>query len=211
MKIFCIGLSKTGTTSLASALEILGFKAKHWHYTKKVFDYTDDGIKIYFDKFSRYDAFADTPIARIYPELDRHFPGSKFILTVRDEERWAESFRSQFERGLPGRFDARLHMDLYGTDSYDHDLCVAAFRRHTEEVKRYFAGREQDLLIINLTDGDGWGKLCGFLGRPVPEVEFPVRYKKQERSLSYRLRKLVRQPYRIPVYVMNRIRGIIGG
>jgi hypothetical protein len=211
MKIFCLGLSKTGTNSLTSALNILGFRAVHWHYTRKVFDYHDDGIKIHYDKFIDYDAFADTPIARIYPELDKRFPGSKFILTIRDGSKWAESFRSQFENGISDEFEARLHMDLYGTDSYDHDLCVAAFDKHTRNIKQYFEGREEDLLIINLTEGDGWEKLCKFLGKAVPDVEFPVRYKKQERDLNYRLRKLIRGPQKIPEYIMNRIRRLIEG
>jgi len=210
MKIFCIGLSKTGTNSLTSALNILGFKAVHWHYTRKVFDYHDGGIKIHFDKFLDYDAFADTPIARIYPELDKRFPDSKFILTIRDGSKWVESFRSQFENGVSDEFEARLHMDLYGTDSFDHDLCLAAFEKHTNKVKQYFEGREEDLLIINLTEGDGWGKLCKFLGKPVPDVEFPVRYRKQERNLNYRLRKLIRNPNKIPEYIMSRIRGLLG-
>ena len=211
MKIFCIGLSKTGTNSLTGALDILGYRAVHWHYTRNVFVYRNGGIEIDYDKFADHDAFADTPIARIYPELDRRFPGSRFILTVRDGARWLESFRSQFENGVSDEFEARLHLDLYGTDSYDPELCMAAFDRHTESVRKYFEGREQDLLILNVTEGDGWDKLCPFLGKPVPEVEFPVRYKKQERDLNYRLRKLIRDPRRIPEYILNRIRNKSGG
>lgn len=211
MKIFCIGLSKTGTNSLTSALNILGYKAVHWHYTRKVFSYRDGSIKIHYNKFLDYDAFADTPIARIYPELDKRFPGSKFILTTRDESSWAKSFRSQFENGVSDEFEARLHMDLYGTDGYDHDLCVAAFAKHTENVKKYFEGREDDLLVINVTEGEGWEKLCKFLGKAVPDVEFPVRYQKKERDLSFRLQKLVRNPNEIPGYIMRRIRSLLEG
>lgn len=209
MKIFCLGLSKTGTNSLTSALNILGFRAVHWHYTRNVFDYHGDGIKIYYDKFIYYDAFADTPIARIYPELDKRFPGSRFILTIRDISKWAESYRNQFENGVSDEFEARLHLDLYGTDSYDHDLCTTAFDKHTRNVKKYFEGREKDLLIINVTEGDGWEKLCKFLGKDVPDVEFPLRYKKQERELKYRLRKLIRDPQKIPEYIMNRFRRLL--
>ncbi|WP_295888478.1 sulfotransferase, partial [uncultured Thiohalocapsa sp.] len=89
MKIFCIGLSKTGTTSLTEALKILGYDAVHWYATKHAFRYTDDGgIDIDWDFFERHDAFADTPIARIYPQLDERYPDAKFILTLRDEDAW---------------------------------------------------------------------------------------------------------------------------
>ena len=30
MKVFCIGLSKTGTRSLHDALQLLGFRSVHW-------------------------------------------------------------------------------------------------------------------------------------------------------------------------------------
>ena len=67
MKLCCIGLSKTGTTSLMVALEMLGYASAHWHYTRNVFRYTAQGIEVRFDKFTDHDAFGDTPIARIYP------------------------------------------------------------------------------------------------------------------------------------------------
>jgi len=211
MKIFCLGLSKTGTNSLTDALNVLGFNAVHWHYTRKVFDYNDEGIVIHHDKFINYDAFSDTPIARIYQDLDRYYPGSKFILTIRDTEKWAESFRSQFEKGVVDAFEARLHQDLYGTDTYDYDLCVSSFERHTESVKRYFADRKDSLLIINLTEDDGWDKLCRFLGKPIPDVVFPIKYQKKERDLNYRLKKLIRYPYKIPGYIISRIRRLLEG
>ena len=206
MKIFCLGLSKTGTNSLTDALNILGYRAVHWHYTKKVFSYNKDEIVIHDDKFIGYDAFSDTPIARIYIELDKKYPGSKFILTLRDELKWAESFRNQFEGGISDDFEAHLHRDLYGTDSYDRNLCISAFRNHTSRVKEYFKGREGDLLIMNITEGDGWEKLCEFLGKKMPDKEFPVKYQKKERDLDYRLRKLIRNPFKIPEYIKSRIK-----
>ena len=206
MKIFCLGLSKTGTSSLADALNLLGYKTVHWHYTKKIFKYCGDTIEIDYDKFINYDAFGDTPIARIYTILDKKYPGSKFILTTRDERKWAESFRNQFENGLSDKFEARLHRDLYGTDSYNFDLCTTAFINHTIDVKEYFEGRKDDLLIINVTEGDGWEKLCHFLGKEIPDVEFPLKYQKKEREFGFRLRKLIRNPLKVPEYIMNRIR-----
>jgi hypothetical protein len=206
MKIFCLGLSKTGTNSLTNALNLLGFSAVHWHYTKKVFGYNENGINIDFDKFIGHDAFLDTPIARIYQELDRRFPGSKFILTVRDDLKWAESFRNQFEKGIVDDFEAHLHRDLYGTDSYDHEMCIAAYNNHTSMAKAYFEGRENDFLIMNITEGDGWESLCKFLDITIPDTEFPFRYKKQERDLDYRIKKLIRNPLKIPEYIMSRIK-----
>lgn len=207
MKIFCIGLSKTGTNSLTSALNMLGYKAVHWHYTKGVFDYHGDDIHIHYEKFTDYDAFADTPIARIYKELDKKYPGSKFILTLRDRSKWLESFRSQFENGVADEFESKLHMDLYGTDRYDPQICAAAFDSHTRDVRQYFEGREDSLLTMDITQGDGWDCLCTFLDRPVPDDDFPVKYRKQERNISRRLYKSIRNPRKISEYIFNLIKG----
>ena len=118
MKIFCIGLSKTGTTSVTDALKILGYDAVHWYATRLAFRYVDDetcdGIDIDWSFFERHDAFADTPIARIYPRLDERYPDAKFILTLRDADAWLASFADQFARGGLDPFSARLHRDLYG-------------------------------------------------------------------------------------------------
>jgi hypothetical protein len=181
MKIFCIGLSKTGTTSLTDALRILGCDAVHWYATKRAFRYIDEGVDIDWDFFEQHDAFADTPIARIYRQLDARYPHARFILTLRDPDAWLASFKDQFAPGGLDAFSARLHQDLYGTASYDADLCRAALLRHQAEVERHFAGREQSLLTLDITRGDGWEVLCNFLDRPVPEVPFPYRFSKRER------------------------------
>ena len=160
MKIFCIGLSKTATTSLSAALKQLGFDAVHWHATKLAYRYTADGIRIDEELFERHDAFADTPIARIYPLLDARYPDAKFILTQRDPERWLESFADQFRGDELDPFSAQLHKDLYGTDGFDADLCRAAFQQHTEQARRYFAHRPDDLLEMDIGAGDGWQPLC---------------------------------------------------
>jgi len=195
-----------------AALEMLGYATAHWHYTRNVFRYTAKGIEVRFDKFTNHDAFGDTPIARIYPELDGRFANSKFILTVRDIAQWDKSFREMFGDGVAGKFSSRLHMDLYGTDGYDRDKCVSAFRRHNEQVLRYFEGRDQDLLVMNIPSGDGWEKLCQFLNKPVISVAFPVQYTKkermEERMLRQRLRRVLREPQKIPGKVLVKVKQI---
>jgi 3'(2'), 5'-bisphosphate nucleotidase len=37
----------------------------------------------------------------------------------------------------------------------------------------YFKDRPQDLLVIDVTAGEGWEKLCPFLGKPTPDIPFP--------------------------------------
>jgi hypothetical protein len=88
-KVFCIGFQKTGKTSLESALKVLGYRVT------SVFgrdlpietlrrDYVRIGLQIARD----YDAVQDMPWPQMYRELDATFPGSKFILTWREPDRW---------------------------------------------------------------------------------------------------------------------------
>lgn len=191
MKVFCIGLSKTGTTSLTAALRMLGFDAVHWYATRHAFRYVDGGsIDVDWGLFEQHDAFADTPIARIFPLLDARYPGSRFILTVREPERWIRSFAAQFQAGNLDPFSAQLHRDLYGTEGFDQKHCLDAFARHVAAVRSYFAERPGELLEMDITGGDGWGPLCAFLDRPEPDAAFPCRFTRAERTRSLRFRML---------------------
>jgi len=181
MKIFCIGLSKTGTTSLTEALKILGYDAVHWYATKHAFRYTDDGgIDIDWDFFERHDAFADTPIARIYPQLDERYPDAKFILTVRDVDAWLDSFADQFAGAGLDPFSTQLHLDLYGTPGFDAERCRSAFAAHSVAVKAHFYERPRSLLELRM--GTGWHELCAFLGKATPCQPYPHRFSRRERN-----------------------------
>lgn len=185
-KIFGIGLSKTGTTSLTCALRMLGYRAKHFPFTTVRYDGAGQRA-ICFEKIDRYGALTDTPIPAIYKELDERYPGSKFILTVRDMETWLRSCRRHHV--WPGRFVSdraighraqmksilSLHLDLYGAVWFDEHAFRQAHEQHMMDVRAYFQDRPEDLLIMDFGRGDGWEVLCPFLGRPLPEEPFPKR------------------------------------
>ncbi|MCS6787192.1 MAG: hypothetical protein NZ524_09210, partial [Thiobacillaceae bacterium] len=174
MKIFGIGLSKTGTSSLASALELLGYRVK---------DYP--GIEVYRpgdlscldpSLFERYDALTDTPIPSFYRELDRAFPGAKFILTVREREAWLKSCAKQFTEKLAAKQTEahnRLFIDLYGTAVFEPHKFAAGYDRFVAGVLDHFKHRPQDLLVLDVTAGEGWEKLCPFLHKDIPDLPFP--------------------------------------
>lgn len=43
----------------------------------------------------------------------------------------------------------------------------------TVALREFFEGRPDDLLIMDLTAGDGWPELCEFLGYATPDKPFP--------------------------------------
>jgi len=195
MKIFGIGLARTGTTSLTKALRILGYRAVHFPTS--------------FDQILYHDAATDTSVACRFAELDRLFPGSKFILTVRDEQSWLASyarFRSlqiPIGKNWPMLREARRVREiLFGTQEFEPEAWLAGYRRHTARVMEYFAERPQDLLVMNIAAGDGWEKLCPFLGKPVPPLPFPYLNKK---SPLGKLPPWLASAIRIPYFSMSQL------
>ena len=174
MKVFGIGLSKTGTTSLARALEILGYNVKDClgitKYSK------GDLSSINETALDTYDALTDTPIPNFYRELDKKYPNSKFILTVRDMDGWLNSCRKQFNKKLAEkRSDAanQLFLELYDTVIFEEKKFRTGYQKFTEGVLEYFKDRPNDLLIIDISKGEGWEKLCPFLDKPLQKTLFP--------------------------------------
>jgi 3'-phosphoadenosine 5'-phosphosulfate (PAPS) 3'-phosphatase len=174
VKIFGIGLSKTGTTSLAEALTILGYPTKDnpglSRYVK------DDLSSIDARVLDDHIALTDTPIPSFYRELDARFPDAKFILTVRDKEGWLASCKKQFTQKLADKQNEahnQLFMDLYDSTVFEEGKFAAGYDRFVSAVLEHFRDRPGKLLVMNVTAGDGWEKLCPFLGRPIPDIPFP--------------------------------------
>jgi hypothetical protein len=182
-RIFGIGLHKTGTTSLHTALRRLGFESGHWttaHWAKAVWDEMQMHGRSWTIEHGY--AFSDLPFALLYEQLDRAYPGSKFILTTRNEGEWLKSVENHWShKGNPFRhqwdhdpFSHRMHKIIYGQKGFDALVFLTRYRQHNLEVLRYFNGRP-DLLVMDMSDGSGWPDLCAFLDRPVPEEPYPKK------------------------------------
>lgn len=91
-KVFCIGLSHTGTKSLTSALELLGCRAVHYPLDRQTYRELSTG-RFRLSILDRFDAVADITVAPYFKDLDRAWPGSKFILTTRDRGAWLASMQ----------------------------------------------------------------------------------------------------------------------
>jgi Sulfotransferase domain/UDP-glucoronosyl and UDP-glucosyl transferase len=89
-KVFGIGLSRTGTSSLTQALNILGYKAIHFPHDNvtraELYRFFASGSgRLSLSLLQEADAITDTPACCVYKALDQGYPGSKFILTVLSE------------------------------------------------------------------------------------------------------------------------------
>jgi len=175
-KVFGIGLSKTGTTSLARALDILGYRTRDYLGVDRYI--AGDLSSVNLEEIDTNDAFTDTPIPSFYKQLDKHYPNSKFILTTRDMDGWLKSCKKQFTERIVSRQNeatSQLHTDLYGCFAFDQEKYASGYTRHVNGVLDYFKDRPEDLLVVDICGGEqNWVKLSAFLERPVPDIPFPV-------------------------------------
>lgn len=180
--VFGIGLSKTGTTSLNDALNILGYRAEHLPPCAKI---AADGTPVmdWVWWMSKFDAMTDLTVAAIFEELRDTFPNARFIYTPRDIDKWLDSCRRHFtldlaEKRVQQRNFLQLELPLafYGSFLYDEDLYRAAYERHDAKVRAAFAGAD-NFLEFDLTAGANWERLCDFLDKPVPDAAFPFSNK----------------------------------
>jgi hypothetical protein len=171
--VFGVGLSKTGTHSLTGALELLGIPTVHYPSPALM----NEGR--YEAAFEGCRGATDISVSAYFRQLDRAYPGSRFILTLRDVDAWLNSVEDHRRR--------RAHEDVttcpkavireivYGIRGFDRGVFRAAYHEWNDTVRRHFAARPDDLLQIDLTSGEGWETLCPFLGVEIPAQPIPHR------------------------------------
>jgi hypothetical protein len=175
MKVFGIGLNKTGTRSLHDALELLGLRGLHWggppvrHAVEAALA---EGRPL-LSGLEEVDAYTDIlALSTSFALLDEQYPGSRFVLTVRDVDDWLASRRRHVETNV----ERRARGEYQGTFlTVDYDAWRAEMTAHHARVTEYFNDRPGDLLVMDITAGDGWDLLCPFLGLPIPDAPFPRR------------------------------------
>jgi hypothetical protein len=184
-KIFGIGFSQTGTQSLAHALTLLGFNVIYSpddEVTLKELMAGNYNLSILKD----FDGITDITVAPFYTQLDKLFPNSKFILTVRDKKSWLRSLAARWsvdsvlddslssnETNMQRR--RLLRVATYGSYTFDEKRFAYAYDLHYEKVIEYFKNRLESLLVFNIYAGEGWEKLCSFLNQPILNQSFPFR------------------------------------
>jgi hypothetical protein len=185
-KVLGLGLSKTGTTSLAEALNTLGIKTIHYPWDQSTYEDLKKG-NYKLSILNTYQGITDITIAPYYAQLDKAYPRSKFILTVREVGSWLRSVGTHWSTptkitGIYREYTDYIRACVYGTSEFNEDRFRYVYELHCRNVSEYFAHRQGDLLIMNIYEGDGWEKLCPFLGLPIPNLPFPHLNKKGDKE-----------------------------
>lgn len=169
-----IGLSRTGTTTISKSLDVSGYKILHYPRS--------------FARMKRlhpYGGATDIPVCAYYKTLDQIYPNSKFIYTIREEHSWQDSIvRHVKGKETPtNEWSASIREMVYGSATFNEDLWFGAYKRHHDDVMKYFDGRTNDLLVLDIIGGDKPSKVYEFLGiddRPL--IEFGVYNKGKSAS-----------------------------
>lgn len=159
MKIFGIGLTRTGTTSLTEALKLLGYSAVH--------------CPMSHEEIKNHEASTDTAVATRFEFLDLLYPGSKFILTTRDLDSWIESAASLRRSAYDPIWQLETRSKLWGSFVFDKEKFIEGYHKHHLKVSDYFKNKQNDLLVLNIKESDKFKKLCGFLNKPMLNVDYP--------------------------------------
>jgi len=192
LKIVGSGLGRTGTKSMQTALNMLGFGP--CHHMVEVFQHPES-VPLWIEAgrgnpdwdaiFKDYNSMVDYPGAYYWRELAAYYPDAKVLHTVRDPDQWFDSVhatilapdslsrrggddvRAQFFASVLRRLPPQLD-----------DLAVMTdhFRRHTQAVTA--AIPPERLLVFRA--GEGWERLCKFLGVPVPAAPYPSENSRAE-------------------------------
>ncbi|WP_434036019.1 sulfotransferase family protein [Formosa sp. 4Alg 33] len=199
-KVFCIGLNKTGTSSLHEAFNILGLKSVHYKD-----DHGNDIKEIILNNYlsghdilkglEAYDAFSDWDqeqyTIEIFKAFNEQYPGSKFILNTRDLKGWLDSREKHVKNNqIKKRKDPQA--DIVWLD-IDREAWETQFKKHYQEANAYFKGRTDNFLVFDVINGDGWETLCPFLNVPIPNVPFPKKNVASDKKLYRRLIRKIKR------------------
>ncbi len=211
MRVLVLGLPRTNTASLISALRHLDYNP----YTMRslvtnpdhipAWKETANSVQHAFDLplpvkaiLSEHDALADLPGCIFAPQSIAAYPDAKVILTTRRYEAWGRSMQEsiwvlfrwrlfQLCRvlgvGQMAPLIRLLHalFEVHNGNHYGGREARQSYEAHNKKV-RELVSRDR-LLEIDAEDEIGWNELCAFLGREKPE---DVKYPRLEEDTAMR-------------------------
>jgi hypothetical protein len=175
-KVLGVGLSKTGTKTLQSALTSLGYSNHSWD-PALLFEWHKGNFEAIFAVTDAHDCVEDWPFLAVYRELmDRYGASARYVLTTRKTpEIWLDS--------------VIVHADLVGAEydihrriAFGHDHprgneteYLAYYEKHNAGVRAAINERRLQGCFAELCweNGDGWDELCRLIGEPPPTQPFP--------------------------------------
>jgi hypothetical protein len=171
MKVFQIGFNRVGTTSLHKFFEANNHRSLHWkvrtgkhagrnlallahenlwHKDRKMFSGVEDYV--FYSDMEFVSHYLITNVYEKFELIEQHYPGSKFILNIRNREEW---LRSRFNHGaLPSDVHspyAERFMSFLGvSESELREIWRRHFDEHINHVRTFFQDKSNQLLEFEL-------------------------------------------------------------
>ncbi len=158
--IYCLGLSRTGTTSFSNFLVQYGLNVIHYPTQMQLMGGAGDGA-------------SDIPVIPVYKDLDKMFRDAKFVYLTR--ENWVDAVEPYFLRKAGRNYNettTSLREQVYGSVQWNRQKYGDAYKRHDDDVREYFLGRD-DFYEMDIVGGDSPTGLVEFLGLPDKGLNFP--------------------------------------
>lgn len=191
--VFCIGFNKTATTSLLYLFSQKMLCGKQSKFEQLIYDYYNqnyDSILREINLYSQRDTFfQDVPFSmpNFYKVIDKNFPKSKFILSVRDsEDEWYSSLR-RFHNVNSTKELRNVHLGLsknwlydwyvrglgcHKNDPLNEKYLKSAYSLHIKNANEYFFNSKR-FLQINIKDQNLLKKLTDFTGINFLDCKIP--------------------------------------
>lgn len=164
--------------------------AKKWvqYFEERRAGNKEQALKLLREVTAGYVAYTDSPICLAVDDMVELYPNAKVVLVTRDPERWWKSYeailvycQSPF---LP--FLAPIWPTLRWFPALTSQWVVwvkdvlrdagkppvfgpEIIKAHNEQVMKLVP--KEKLLVMEVKDG--WGPLCKFMGKPIPDEPFP--------------------------------------
>lgn len=200
-KIFCIGFNKTGSTSLITSINRLGFKIGDMNKGELcLIDVIKGDLTSTFSLCESATAFKDIPFSLpgIWYELYKVYPTAKYILSERDSaEQWYSSITRFHTKAWSKNKSTPTWKDLkestkvsykglgydyikytFNTEGnpYDKTALIDVYNKHNHDVKEFFKN-SKNFLTINVSRNDDYLRLCNFLNVKPLDRKFPHKKK----------------------------------
>ncbi len=177
MRIICVGLPKTGTSSLRDALLLLGYGPRLGFNNAHCERYLNGDINGLVAELAPYQFAHDWPWCLMYEAIYQAYPDTVFILTKRRSVNdWFSSLKShadrKHERLGPERISMRSRVFGYENPMDNRIHHIQFYRTHIQKVRSFFGDRGT-LVELSWDSGHGWRQLCAALGKEVPDTPFP--------------------------------------
>lgn len=180
-KIFCLGSNKTGTVSLRTAMKNLGFKISTsqthgLYFHSGLIGASQEEFKRLFDIIKKrkhdWNFFADMPfnLPGAHEILYNMFPNSRFVLTIRDPEKWFETVL----RWIQTRNAQKIYDWIWCTEFTPENKqeILTRYNRRNSGIINFFKNKNLLTLYIG-EDNNALQKLCAFVGKDTISGPFP--------------------------------------